>query len=54
MKIHHNRAYAEISLTALKNNINIIKSLNSENTEIMAVVKADAKGYAAVFQTNAE
>lgn len=45
MKIHHNRAYAEISLTALKNNINIIKSLNSENTEIMAVVKADAYGH---------
>lgn len=45
MKIHHNRAYAEISLTALKNNINIIKSLNSKNTEIMAVVKADAYGH---------
>lgn len=45
MKIHNNRAYAEISLTALKNNINIIKSLNSENTEIMAVVKADAYGH---------
>lgn len=45
MKMHHNRAYAEISLGALKNNINIIKSLNSENTEIMAVVKADAYGH---------
>lgn len=45
MKMHHNRAYAEISLGALKNNINIIKFLNSENTEIMAVVKADAYGH---------
>lgn len=42
---HLHRAWAEISLSALKNNIQIIKQLNSAGTEIMAVVKADAYGH---------
>lgn len=42
---HLHRAWAEISLEALKNNIDIIKKLNSPSTEIMAVVKADAYGH---------
>lgn len=43
--MHHNRAYAEISLSALKNNIRVIRSLVSSKSEIMAVVKADAYGH---------
>ncbi len=42
---HLHRAWADISLSALKNNIDIIKKLNSSSTEIMAVVKADAYGH---------
>lgn len=42
---HLHRAWADISLSALKNNISIIKKLNSPDTEIMAVVKADAYGH---------
>lgn len=42
---HLHRAWADISLSALKNNIGVIKKLNSPNTEIMAVVKADAYGH---------
>lgn len=42
---HLHRAWAEISLNALKNNISVIKKLNSPDTEIMAVVKADAYGH---------
>lgn len=42
---HLHRAWADISLGALKNNIDVIKSLNSTSTEIMAVVKADAYGH---------
>ncbi|MDE5854307.1 MAG: alanine racemase [Ruminococcus sp.] len=45
MKPYLKRAWAEVSLTQLKKNISIIKNLNSPETEIMAVVKADAYGH---------
>ncbi len=45
MKPYLKRAWAEVSLAALKNNVSVIKSLNSSETEIMAVVKADAYGH---------
>lgn len=45
MKPYLKRAWAEISLPALKNNINQIRRIISDNTEIMAVVKADAYGH---------
>lgn len=45
MKPYLKRAWAEVSLAALKNNVSVIKSLNSPQTEIMAVVKADAYGH---------
>ena len=45
MKPYLKRAWAEVSLGKLKNNIKFIKSLNSNKTEIMAVVKADAYGH---------
>lgn len=45
MKPYLKRAWAEVSLAALKNNVSVIKSLNSPETEIMAVVKADAYGH---------
>ena len=38
------RTWAEIDLSALKHNFNIIKSL-AGNSKIMAVVKADAYGH---------
>ncbi len=43
-KILH-RAWAEISLPALTHNINAVKAVIPETTEIMAVVKADAYGH---------
>lgn len=45
MKPYLKRAWAEISLPKLRKNVEIIRSLNSEGTEIMAVVKADAYGH---------
>lgn len=45
MKPYLKRAWAEVSLPQLRKNFQIINSLNSENTEIMAVVKADAYGH---------
>ena len=45
MKPYLKRAWAEVSLERLRKNIEVIKSLNSENTEVMAVVKADAYGH---------
>lgn len=45
MKPYLKRAWAEISLEQLRKNIGIIKELNSPETEIMAVVKADAYGH---------
>ncbi len=45
MKPYLKRAWAEVNLPRLIGNIRTIKSLNSENTEIMAVVKADAYGH---------
>ncbi|MBP3267281.1 MAG: alanine racemase [Ruminococcus sp.] len=45
MKPYLKRAWAEISLPQLRKNVEIIRSLNSDKTEIMAVVKADAYGH---------
>ncbi len=45
MKPYLKRAWAEISLPALRKNIEIIRGLCSPETEIMAVVKADAYGH---------
>ena len=45
MKPYLKRAWAEVSLTKLRNNVEVIKSLNSGETEVMAVVKADAYGH---------
>ena len=45
MKPYLKRAWAEVSLPKLRKNVEIIRSLNSETTDIMAVVKADAYGH---------
>ncbi|MGN1480669.1 alanine racemase [Porcipelethomonas sp.] len=45
MKPYLKRAWAEVSLGALESNIEKIKSLLHENTQIMAVIKADAYGH---------
>ena len=45
MKPYLKRAWAEVSLSGLRRNVEVIRSLNSEKTEIMAVVKADAYGH---------
>lgn len=45
MKPYLKRAWAEISLPALRRNIKAIKELCSAETELMAVVKADAYGH---------
>lgn len=45
MKPYLKRAWAEVSLKKLKNNAEVIRRLNSDSTEIMAVVKADAYGH---------
>lgn len=45
MQPYLKRAWAEVSLARFKKNVEIIKSLNSPETEIMAVVKADAYGH---------
>ena len=45
MKPYLKRAWAEVSLPKLRKNVEIIRSLNSAGTEIMAVVKADAYGH---------
>lgn len=45
MQPYLKRAWAEVSLARLKKNVEIIKKLNSPETEIMAVVKADAYGH---------
>lgn len=45
MKPYLKRAWAEVSLARLKRNVDIVRSLNSPSTEVMAVVKADAYGH---------
>lgn len=45
MKPYLKRAWAEVSLGRLKKNVEVIKSLNSPGTDVMAVVKADAYGH---------
>ncbi len=45
MKPYLKRAWAEISLEKLRKNTEVIRSLNSGKTDIMAVVKADAYGH---------
>ncbi len=42
---NHKRAWAEINLSRLEKNVNTIKSHISTDTDIMAVVKADAYGH---------
>ena len=48
MKPYLKRAWAEISLSALEANIRAISASLQGNTQIMAVVKADAYGHGAV------
>lgn len=43
-----NRAWAEVSLDSLAHNVRQIKSTLSDNTQMMAVVKADAYGHGVV------
>lgn len=43
------RAWIEINLNNLENNINEIKKLLSEETKIMAVIKANAYGHGSVI-----
>lgn len=45
MKLHSKRAWTEVHLERLLENINQIRSHLSQNTDIMAVVKADAYGH---------
>lgn len=45
MKPYLKRAWAEVSLSQLRKNVEIIKSINSAETEVMTVVKADAYGH---------
>ncbi len=45
MKPYLKRAWAEVNLSQLRKNVEVIRSLNSPETEIMAVVKADAYGH---------
>lgn len=45
MKPYLKRAWAEISLTQLKRNVEVIRSVTDADTELMAVVKADAYGH---------
>ncbi len=45
MKPYLKRAWAEISLSALRKNVETIRGLNASSTELMAVVKADAYGH---------
>lgn len=45
MKPYLKRAWAEVSLSKLRKNAEIIRGLNSSSTEVMAVVKADAYGH---------
>ena len=45
MKPYLKRAWAEVSLAKLRKNAELIKSLNSGDTKVMAVVKADAYGH---------
>ena len=45
MKPYLKRAWAEVYLSRLENNVKIIKNLNSQETQLMAVVKADAYGH---------
>ena len=39
------RAWAEIDLSALENNVRCIQEILPEHTDFMAVVKADAYGH---------
>lgn len=45
MKPYLKRAWAEVSLSQLRKNVELIKSINSAETEVMTVVKADAYGH---------
>ena len=43
------RAWAEIDLSALENNVRCIQEILPEHTDFMAVVKADAYGHRLVL-----
>lgn len=45
---HYERAWAEISLDAIENNISEIKRLIKEDTQIICVIKTDGYGHGAV------
>ena len=45
MEPYRKRAWAEISLGNLRSNVKAINAMTGENTEVMAVVKADAYGH---------
>ena len=47
------RAWVEIDLAAIKHNIRSLKSLVSDSTELLAVVKADAYGHGAIAVSQA-
>ena len=49
MMLDHPRArcYLEVDLAALKNNLQVVKSRLQENTQLIAVLKADAYGLGA-------
>ena len=46
---HYDRVWAEIDLNAIAFNIESIKKNISENTQIVAVIKADGYGHGAVM-----
>ena len=49
----HRATYAEIDLSAFRNNLRALRSSLSPTVKIMAVVKADAYGHGAVPCANA-
>ncbi len=48
ISMQHDRAWVEINLAALAHNVQQLKSLLSPQTDLMAVVKADAYGHGAI------
>lgn len=51
LNLETNRAWIEINLSNLENNINEIKKIISSKTKIMAVVKANAYGHGSIIVT---
>lgn len=48
MSPSHRRAWAEIDLNAVRNNVQVLRSMLGHKTQLLAVVKADAYGHGAV------